>query len=196
MWAMNFDDMQAVWRTQEGHADLPPLVRDLQAFERYERRVTEIKLALVAALTLGSAPWLIARSLRSPLFAGGTIWCLATITVVAVLMWRARFTPWREGIEQPTSIFLDRAAAALRREERAARLYVCALVLSLVAGLNVMLAGLGSAGVVDHVIASLGPPAACAIGLWIRGWHLGRRNRALLRLIAEVRGRLAEPAEP
>ncbi len=206
---MNFDEMQAVWRVQDRPPDRQPaagtrptvpsdfrtLVGDLRTFERYERRVTEIKLAIVATLTIGGGAWLIARSPRSLLFVVGAVWCLVTIAIAAVLMWRARFTAWRDGIEQPTILFLDRAAAALRREERAARFYLLLLMLCLVAGLQVMLSGLGGTDVVARVVALL-PLAAFGVGVRIRDLHVGRRNRALLRRIAEVRTRFEEGAEP
>jgi hypothetical protein len=206
---MDFDEMQAVWRVQDEPPDSQPaagtkpavpsdyrtLVGDLRTFERYERRVIEIKLALVATLTVGGAAWLIARTPRSPLFAAGAAWCLVTIAAAAVLMWRARFTAWRAGIEQPTIVFLDRAAAALHREERAARFYLLILMLCLVVGLQVMLSGLVSTNLVARVVALL-PLAAFGVGIRVRDLHIGRRNRALLRHIADVRGRLEKAAEP
>ncbi len=197
---MNFEEMQSAWRSQRyggpAEAAMREVLSGVEAVAKRHARVTAIKLTLVAAIVLFEAAWLVYRRAGSPLVTGGAAWCLAAIVAVCVLLWRTRFSVSRLPMAEPTAAFVDRAASMLKGHERAVRVYALALAIALIAGLNVMIAGLavgGRAGAgMDHAIASVGPIVGYAMGTWLRARTVGAGNRRLLDQLGRARDSLLD----
>ncbi len=197
---MNFDEMQGVWRSQRyggpAEAAMREVLSGVDAVAKRHARVTAIKLALVAVVVLFEAAWLVFRTAASPLVTGGGAWCLAAIVTVSVLLWRTRFSVSRLPMAEPTTAFVDRAASMLKGHERAVRVYALALAIALIAGLNVMIAGLAPGGWpgagMAHAIASVGPMLGYAVGSWFRARTVGAGNRRLLDQLGRARDSLLD----
>ena len=83
--------------------------------------------------------------------------------------------------------------AALRHHERVVHLCVVILTVCLVAGLNLMVAGLsdGAASPLSHAIVSLTPVAGYLVGTRLRDRQVGGDNRRLLARLARLHEALA-----
>ncbi len=185
---MNFDEMQGVWRSQRyggpAEAAMREVLSGIEAVAKRHARVTAIKLTLVAIVVLSEAAWLVFHTAASPLVTGGGAWCLAAVVAVCVLLWRTRFSVSRLPMAEPTTAFVDRATSMLEFHERAVRVCALALAIALIAGVNVMIAGLAAGGSADagmgHAIATVGPIVGYAVGTWFRARTVGAVNRRLL----------------
>jgi hypothetical protein len=184
-----FEDLQTLWQSQPqpglDAAEAARLTHGLRWYERRQRWVHAIKIALVTSLI----SWMLVRTHGSAPVVAGWLLMAAAAGSLLVIEWRSRRTLTHLDFAGASLEFVRRAIAELEKQRDPFRKYYWAFMGSFVIGTNLTFAFVGHPRTIWprlawHLFGTLAPFAGYEIGRWVR---YKRFENECLPLIAQLR---------
>ena len=191
-----FEELQQLWQNQrQPEARVPDgiaLTRELKRYGRKRNLINIVKAVLVAI----QISWIVARLRGSPLALGGAVWIGAAEIVFIVLDWRRQWAVAHLNFPEPSLGFVDHALARLREDARLFRRQFAILVISVVAGINLIdlgtVQGSVSRRIAGHLAGTAVALAAWRLGRWLREKRVEAERRPLIAQLTAMERSLKE----